>query len=276
MRASRTSKPVPKTNTTNNVGQCTTEHRTVTTRMWANAQPDGRPAKYSWRPLFNAAKFGWRLECRAITQPRCETRWNVLGCPKLDNRSQPLVSWSSPYCEDMWGRHCCLTSFFSIVDPCLSCKDIADKVVRWCADGEFLAIFWVLHFQRAACSTFQTCILNSHYGHTMCISMVDIQSATVEIRRGKKELRRRKKKKPQDKNIMSATVTQGGHKKPHFIRKNRFFWLHVQMWCTTEHRTVTTRMRANAQPDGRPAKHRWRPLFNAAKFGWRPLLDTVQ
>jgi len=26
--------------------------------MWANAQPDGRPAKHSWRPLFNAAKFG--------------------------------------------------------------------------------------------------------------------------------------------------------------------------------------------------------------------------
>ena len=28
------------------------------TRMWANAQRDGRPAKYRWRPLFNAAKFG--------------------------------------------------------------------------------------------------------------------------------------------------------------------------------------------------------------------------
>ena len=37
--------------------------------MWANAQRDGRPAEYRWRPLFNAAKFGWRplLECRAVT-----------------------------------------------------------------------------------------------------------------------------------------------------------------------------------------------------------------
>jgi len=26
--------------------------------MWANAQRDGRPAHYRWRPLFNAAKFG--------------------------------------------------------------------------------------------------------------------------------------------------------------------------------------------------------------------------
>jgi len=32
--------------------------------------------------------------------------------------------------------------------------------------------------------------------------MVDIQSATAEIRRGKKEERRRKKIKPQDENIM--------------------------------------------------------------------------
>jgi len=26
--------------------------------MCANAQRDGRPAEYRWRPLFNAAKFG--------------------------------------------------------------------------------------------------------------------------------------------------------------------------------------------------------------------------
>jgi len=29
-----------------------------TIRMWADAQRDGRPAKYRWRPLFDAAKFG--------------------------------------------------------------------------------------------------------------------------------------------------------------------------------------------------------------------------
>ena len=39
----------------------------VKARMWANAQRDGRPAECRCRPLFNAAKFGWRplLECRA-------------------------------------------------------------------------------------------------------------------------------------------------------------------------------------------------------------------
>jgi len=28
------------------------------TRMWANAQPRGRPAEHRWRPQFNATKFG--------------------------------------------------------------------------------------------------------------------------------------------------------------------------------------------------------------------------
>jgi len=153
--------------------------------MWAIAQRYGHPAEYRWHHLFNAAKFGWHplavLECHAVMLPRCETRWNVLGCSKLANRSQPLVGRSSPYREDMWGRHCCLTSFFPIVDMCLSCKGIARrKVVRWCQDGKFLAIFWVLHFQQAVCSTFQT----------MCISMVDIQSVIAEIRRGKKKIDR--------------------------------------------------------------------------------------
>jgi len=40
----------------------------------------------------------------------------------------------------------------------------------------------------------------------MCASMADIQSATAEITRGKK-----RKKKPQGKNTMFASATQGGH-----------------------------------------------------------------
>jgi len=37
--------------------------------------------------------------------------------------------------------------------------------------------------------------------------MVDIQSPTAEIRRGKKRRRRRKKKKKQDENIMVCPIT---------------------------------------------------------------------
>jgi len=49
-------------------------------------------------------------------------------------------------------------------------------------------------------------------------------------------------------------------------------WRHVVAGCTA----LVTRMWANAQRDGRPAEHRWRLPFNAAKLGWRPLLDAVQ
>jgi len=85
------------------------------TRMWANAQRDGRPADHRWRPLFNTAKFGWRLllNCRAVTLPRLDTRWNMMGCPKPANRFQPLVGRSSPYCGDICRTYCCLVSFFS-------------------------------------------------------------------------------------------------------------------------------------------------------------------
>jgi len=111
--------------------------------MWANAQRDGRPAEYRWRPLFNAVKFGWCpiLECSAVTLPRRKTRWNLQGCPKLANRSQPLVGRSLPYCEDMWGIHCCLRSFFPIVDTCLGCEDIARQSCGMVRRWQFFASF---------------------------------------------------------------------------------------------------------------------------------------
>jgi len=46
------------------------ETETWKTRMWANAQRDGRPAEHSWRPLFNAAKVGWRPTCSNAAKTR--------------------------------------------------------------------------------------------------------------------------------------------------------------------------------------------------------------
>jgi len=43
---------------TNQSEKCTTTQNKHKLEMWANAQPDGCPAEYRWRPLFNAAKFG--------------------------------------------------------------------------------------------------------------------------------------------------------------------------------------------------------------------------
>jgi len=113
------------------------------TRMWANAQCDGHPVEYRWRPLFNTAKFGWSplLDCRAVMPPRQQICcW--LWCPKLTKRSQPLVGQSQPYCKHMWGRYCSLTSFFPIVDACLSCEDTDQQncviVRKWWIFSDFL------------------------------------------------------------------------------------------------------------------------------------------
>jgi len=63
-------------------------------------------------------------------------------CPKLTNRSLPLVGQSSPYCGDIWRTYCCLTSFLPIVDTCLSCEDIARQSCAMVPRWRFLATFW--------------------------------------------------------------------------------------------------------------------------------------
>ena len=78
---------------------------------------------------------------------------------------EPISAASGSKFAILWGRVeeiLLLNNFFPIVDTCLSCEDSArqrcEMVHRW----RFLRHSCVLYFQRAACSTFQTCILNSH------------------------------------------------------------------------------------------------------------------
>ena len=93
----------------------------------------------------------------AVTKTRRETRWNLLGCPKLVNRSQPLVGQSSPYCKDAWTVEQILLfkNFFPIVDICLSCEDIAGQscamVHWWRIFGDFLRpVFSASHVQHTS------------------------------------------------------------------------------------------------------------------------------
>jgi len=177
--------------------------------MWADAQRDGRPAEYRWRPLWkfrnyipctmpqrladvrcssavqshcqyrrtqdlqakwilnswqnsvkgqeppkciysvpaqetakHRAKFGWPLvsDVTAVTKPRCETCWNLLGCPKLANESQPLVGWSSPYCEDMCRRYWC---WICLIDAGSLCHNMKIMMTFICPrrPGKFLGCF---------------------------------------------------------------------------------------------------------------------------------------
>ena len=129
----------------------------TTTRMWANAKRDGRPVEYRWRPLFTAAVWvtpTTRVPCSNAAKTR-----NPLKFAGVPQTSEPVLAVSSPHYEDVWRRYCFLTTFFLIVGIRLSCDDTARQscamVPRW-------RFFCVLYFQRAACSTFQSCILNSH------------------------------------------------------------------------------------------------------------------
>ena len=169
--------------------------------MWANAQRDGRPAEYRWRPLFNAAKFGWRplLECRAVTLPRRETRWNLQGCPKLANRSQPLAGRLTI----LWGHVeeiLLLNKFFS---DCRYMPQLRRYSPTNLWDGAQMATFW--RFLRAVFSAGHVSDLHSKFTlrphHVRKYGRHPI-SDRWDYRRGKK-----RKKKPQDENIYGLPIT---------------------------------------------------------------------
>ena len=127
------------------------------------------------------------LSCHALTLPRRETQLKLAG---VTQTRQQISAVSGPKFTISWG-HAEEILLFNQFFPTFN---MLPQMQRYGAtqlcDGaqttNFWEIFCVLHFQQAACSTFQTCILNSHQGHTMCGSMADIQSAMVENRRGKK------------------------------------------------------------------------------------------
>ena len=125
--------------------------------MWANAQRGGRPAEHRWRPLFNATSLAdARTRCPAVTLARRETHSNLEGCPKLVNRSQPLLGGSSPYYEDTWRTYCCLTSFFFRLSiRALVAKIYPNKVVRWCPDGDFWRLFASCVFSEPRAGSFR-------------------------------------------------------------------------------------------------------------------------
>ena len=88
------------------------------------------------------AKFGLPpvSDVTAVTKPRCKICWKLLGCPNLPNVRGQWTKFTRG--DDVWRRYCSLTSFFPIVDTCLSCEDTARQssamVPRWQISGDFL------------------------------------------------------------------------------------------------------------------------------------------
>ena len=146
---------------------------------------------------------------RAANAAKTRNQLKFAGVPKVTKRSQPLVGRSSPYYgnEDMWRRYCCLTNIFPIVDICLRCEDMDPQSCAMVPRWRFLAIFWVLHLQRATYSTFQTCILNSHQGHSVEVW----QTSNLRPLRLGEEKKIDRRQKPQHENIIACPIPQGDH-----------------------------------------------------------------
>jgi len=94
--------------------------------MWANAQRDGRPAEYRWRPPYNAAVWltpTTRLPCSNAAKTR-----NPLTLAGVPQTPEPISAVSGLKFTILWGHVeeiLLFNKFFPIVDKCLSCEDMA-------------------------------------------------------------------------------------------------------------------------------------------------------
>ena len=68
--------------------------------MWANAQRDGHPAEYRWRPLFNAAVW-LTPTTRVLCSNAAKTRnpLNLAGVPQTNER---ISAASGPKFTILW------------------------------------------------------------------------------------------------------------------------------------------------------------------------------
>jgi len=113
-----------------------------TTRMWANAQRDGSPAKYRWRPLFNAA-----VRLTPTTRVPCSNAANTrnpLKLPGVPQTNKTISAASGSKFTILWGHVeeiLLLNKFFPIVNTCLSCEDIDRQSCGMMPRWRFFATF---------------------------------------------------------------------------------------------------------------------------------------
>jgi len=111
--------------------------------MWPNAQRDGRPAEFRWRPLFNTAV--WLTPTTTVPCSNAAKTQNPLKFAWVPQTGQPISAASMLKFTILWEhvKEILPLKFFPIVDTCLSCKDIARQscvmVPRWQFFGDFFA-----------------------------------------------------------------------------------------------------------------------------------------
>jgi len=70
--------------------------------MWANAQRDGRPAKYRWRPLLNAAV--WLMPTTRVPCSNAAKMRNQMKLAGLPQTNKTISAASRPKFTILWGH----------------------------------------------------------------------------------------------------------------------------------------------------------------------------
>ena len=135
-------------------------------------------------PCSNAAKTRNPLKFAGVPQTR----------QQISAISRPKFTILSGH---KWRRYCFLRIFFQLSIHALVPKDIARQSCAMVPKWRFLRPVFAVSCVQHISDLHSKFALMSHH-----VSMVDIQSAAAEIRRGKKEERN----KPQGKNIMAFPI----------------------------------------------------------------------
>jgi len=98
----------------------------------------------------------------SAVQSRCKDAKPVEMCrvPQTPERISAICGPKFTILRGHVDKVLLLNNFFRLSIRASVAKIQPNKVVRWCPDGDFLRHFCILYIHRAACSTFQTCILN--------------------------------------------------------------------------------------------------------------------
>jgi len=118
--------------------------------------------------LYQVSFVDWLFWLMPTTRVRCRNvakTQNSLKFAVVPQTGKPISAVSGPKFAILWGHLeeiLLFNIFFPIVDTCLSYEDTARQSCAMVCRWRIFGFFCVLYFQRATCSTFQTCILNSH------------------------------------------------------------------------------------------------------------------
>ena len=140
------------------------ERRTWTqseTCSWQNSVLGQEPSKCIVYSSPGDGQTFCKILLTSIERRRCSKTRNRLKFAGVAQTHQQISAVSGSKFTIVW-KHLkeilLFNKFFRLSIPALAANIQPDKVVRWCQNGDFC----VLYLQRATCSTFQACILNSH------------------------------------------------------------------------------------------------------------------